>query len=74
MNQDSRLLLDVVICGDFKVNDNSDKLVSNRLFHENGTLAVDLNYGNNRAIYEKGLEVRNKVKAEFESACGELNI
>lgn len=72
MDENGRALLNTVIGGNFVVKD--DKLMSDFLFHNYGVLAVDLSYGNNRVIYEKGLLLKDKFNSEFNIACKELNI
>ena len=73
MDENSRVLLNVVISNQFAIDDQG-RLVSDTLFYIHGILAVNLDYGKNRAVYERGLAIRDKLHSEFESACNDLNI
>ena len=72
MNENGRALLETVVSGNFVLRDN--KLISDYLFYKHGIAAVDLTYGNNNVIYERGLLIRNKINIELNDACKELNI
>lgn len=50
-----------------------DKLILNFPTND-GIIAVDLTYGNNKAVYDKGLHLREKFNSEIDEACEELNI
>jgi hypothetical protein len=73
MDENARALLQAVMMWDFKLI-GDDRLTSDYLYQMYGILAVDLGYGNNRAIYERGLLLREKINTEFNDACKELNI
>ena len=72
MDENGRALLSTVVSGNFIFKDNT--LVSDYLMNNYGIIAVDLNFGNNKIIYERGLLLRNKFNSDFNLACDELNI
>jgi hypothetical protein len=74
MDEDKRALLIAVVSGNYQISEDESKLVSEYLFQTRGIIQTDLNYGNNRAIYEKGLELKDKMDSEFNTTCNQLNI
>lgn len=73
MDGNARILLRTIIDNQFKIDDDG-RLISDMLWYNHGIIAVDLDYGKNRTIYEKGLEIRDKLMSEINEVCEELNI